>query len=75
VWSWLLGPFVLAYLRVYSDPQRAASFLAPMEHHLRMHGLGTVAEIFEGDPPFAARGCIAQAWSVAEVLRAWHACR
>jgi len=73
VWGWLLGPFVLAHLRVYQNPEAAAAFLAPMEHHLNVHGLGTVAEIFDGDPPFTPRGCIAQAWSVAELLRAWTA--
>ena len=71
VWSWLLGPFVRAHLRVYGDPVRAASFLEPMAHHLKQHGLGTVSEIFDGDPPFTPRGCIAQAWSVAETLTAW----
>jgi predicted glycogen debranching enzyme len=71
VWAWLLGPFVLAHLRVYESPALAASFLEPMASHLRDHGLGTVAEIFDGDPPFSPRGCIAQAWSVAEILRAW----
>lgn len=71
VWAWLLGPFVLAHLRVYNDPQRAAQFLEPMADHLNVHGLGTISEIFDGDAPFQPRGCIAQAWSVAEVLRAW----
>jgi predicted glycogen debranching enzyme len=74
VWSWLLGPFVLAHLRVYGDPALAASFLDPIAHHLRTAGLGTVSEIFDAEPPFFPRGCIAQAWSVAEILRAWHAC-
>jgi glycogen debranching enzyme len=40
-------------------------------HHLADHGLGSISEIFDGDPPFTPRGCIAQAWSVAELLRAW----
>ena len=71
VWGWLLGPFVLAHLRVYSDPLLAASFLEPMASHLKVHGLGTASEIFDGDAPFGPRGCIAQAWTVAEVLRAW----
>ncbi|MBZ5513579.1 MAG: amylo-alpha-1,6-glucosidase [Acidobacteriia bacterium] len=71
VWGWLLGPFVRAHLRVYKDAASALSFLAPMEHHLKLHGLGTAAEIFDGDAPFAPRGCIAQAWTVAEVLSAW----
>jgi len=42
-----------------------------MASHLNFHGLGTASEIYDGDPPFAPRGCIAQAWTVAEVLRAW----
>jgi len=73
VWGWLLGPFVLAHLRVYNDPVRAASFLEPFANHLRSYGLGTAGEIFDGDAPFAPRGCIAQAWTVGELLRAWTA--
>jgi predicted glycogen debranching enzyme len=73
VWGWLLGPFVLAHLRVYDDPVQAGSFLDPMANHLAAHGLGSLAEIFDGDPPFRPDGCIAQAWTVAEVLRAWMA--
>jgi glycogen debranching enzyme len=71
VWAWLMGPFVSAHLWVYGDPAAARSFLAPFEHHLSDDGLGTIAEIFEGDAPFKPRGAMAQAWSVAEVLRAW----
>jgi predicted glycogen debranching enzyme len=71
VWGWLIGPFVDAHLRAYGDPEAARSFLAPFEHHLSDFGLGSIAEIFEGDAPFRPVGCIAQAWSVAEVLRAW----
>jgi len=74
VWAWLLGPFVLAHLRVYNDPQRAFAFLEPMAQHLLAAGLGTISEIFDGDAPFTARGAFAQAWSVAEILRAWRAC-
>jgi len=70
-WGWLLGPFAQAHLRVYGDPEQAAQFLEPIAHHLTVHGLGTASEIFDGDPPFTPRGCIAQAWTVAEVLRAW----
>jgi predicted glycogen debranching enzyme len=72
-WGWLLGPFVIAHLQVYSDRALAASFLEPFAHHLKTHGLGTASEIFDGDAPFTPRGCIAQAWTVAEVLRAWMA--
>jgi predicted glycogen debranching enzyme len=75
VWSWLIGPFISAYLRVNGrsrDSLRTASLmLAPFQDHLRSHGVGTIAEIFDGDQPFTPRGCIAQAWSVAEVLRCW----
>jgi predicted glycogen debranching enzyme len=71
IWGWLIGPFVSAYLRVYGDHEQARSFLQPLIHHLADHGLGSLSEIFDGDRPFTPRGCIAQAWSVAEVLRAW----
>ncbi|MBM0745314.1 glycogen debranching protein, partial (plasmid) [Phormidium sp. CLA17] len=70
-WGWLLGPFVLAHLRVYNNPTQARQFLEPIAHHLLTHGLATCSEIFDGDAPMTPRGCIAQAWTVAEVLRAW----
>jgi predicted glycogen debranching enzyme len=73
VWGWLLGPFVLAHLRVYGDRGAAVSFLEPLGKQIHSHGLGTLSEIFDGDAPFTPRGCIAQAWTVAEVLRAWRA--
>jgi predicted glycogen debranching enzyme len=73
VWGWLIGPFVLAHLRVYKDREAAASFLAPFGKQLEAYGVGTLGEIFDGDAPFTPRGCIAQAWTVGEVLRAWHA--
>ncbi|MCG8417654.1 MAG: amylo-alpha-1,6-glucosidase [Proteobacteria bacterium] len=72
-WGWLIGPFVMAHLHVYGDKRMARSFVEPLIDHLVDHGLGTVSEIFDGDPPFTPRGCIAQAWSVAELLRAWQA--
>jgi predicted glycogen debranching enzyme len=75
VWGWLIGPFVLAHLRVFGDTALAGSFLEPFAHHLKAYGLGTLGEIFDGDAPFAPRGCIAQAWTVGEVLRAWMATR
>ena len=71
VWGWLLGPFALAHLRVYQDAATAMSFLEPMFRHLEAAGLGTASEIFDGDAPFAPNGCIAQAWTVGETLRAW----
>jgi predicted glycogen debranching enzyme len=70
-WAWWLGPFALAHGRIHGDPEGALSFLEPIAHHLRAAGLGSISEIFDGDAPHAPRGCIAQAWSVAEVLRAW----
>jgi len=73
VWGWLIGPFIDAHLRVYRDREQARSYLEPFARHLAAHGVGSISEIFDGDPPFAPRGCIAQAWSVAEVLRAWQA--
>ncbi|WP_414569255.1 amylo-alpha-1,6-glucosidase [Nostoc sp. CCY 9925] len=73
VWGWLLGPFVLAHLRVYKNAKQARQFLQPMANHLTAHGIGSLSEIFDGDPPMTPRGCIAQAWTVAEVLRAWQA--
>jgi len=75
VWGWLIGPFVDAYLAAYGHSAEAVtaarSMLAPFEQHLADAGLGSISEIFEGQAPFVAAGCIAQAWSVAEVLRAW----
>jgi glycogen debranching enzyme len=67
----LIGPFVSAHLRVYQDPQAALSFLEPFIDHLSVRGIGSISEIFDGDAPFTPRGCIAQAWSVAELLRVW----
>lgn len=71
VWGWLLGPFVRAHYRVYGDARLAQSFLDPMAQHLNGACLGTLSEIFDGDVPHSARGCFAQAWSVAEILRSW----
>ena len=71
VWGWLLGPFALAHYRVYHDREAALHFLEPLGRQIHAGGLGTLSEIFDGDAPFTPRGCIAQAWTVAEVLRAW----
>lgn len=72
VWAWLLGPFVTAHYRVYGQTALARSFLAPIEQQLTDACLGSIGEIFDGASPHPARGCFARAWSVAEVLRAWH---
>jgi glycogen debranching enzyme len=62
---------VSAHLRVYNDLEQARSYILPLIQHLAGHGIGSISEIYDGDPPFTPRGCIAQAWSVAELLRAW----
>ncbi|MEM0058060.1 MAG: amylo-alpha-1,6-glucosidase [Candidatus Bathyarchaeia archaeon] len=77
VWPWLLGPFTTAFLRVegyggYMREYAFKKFLAPLfTEQIYRAGLGSISEIFDGDPPHAPRGCIAQAWSVAEPLRAY----
>jgi len=71
VWSWLLGPFALAHFNAYRDASRARGYLTGFKGHLREACLGQVSEIFDGAAPFTARGCYAQAWAVAEILRAW----
>jgi glycogen debranching enzyme len=76
VWPYLIGPFVEAYLKVNDFSRRskeqAAEFIEPLMRHLTEDGcLGSVSEIFDGDTPHRPRGCIAQAWSVAELIRAY----
>ena len=70
-WGWLLGPFSLAHFKVYGDRAAALTFLEPFGRHLGAYGVGTLGEVFDGDAPFAPGGCPAQAWTVAETLRAW----
>jgi predicted glycogen debranching enzyme len=72
VWAWLIGPFVDCWLKVNPDDRATArKFLSGFESHLNEGCIGSINEIFDAEPPFTPRGCIAQAWSVAEVLRAW----
>jgi predicted glycogen debranching enzyme len=73
VWPWLIGAFVEAHYRVHADTQAALSFLWPFVHHIGDAGIGSISEIMEGDAPHLPRGCVAQAWSVAEVLRVYRA--
>jgi glycogen debranching enzyme len=74
VWGWLIGPFVDAWLRCHpEDLSGARNMLQGLVEHLDDFGVGSVAEIFDAEAPFTARGCIAQAWSVAELLRCWQA--
>jgi predicted glycogen debranching enzyme len=73
VWAWLMGPFITAYMKVHDKSaearEQARAWLANFQAHLSEAGLGHISEIFDGDPPHTPNGCIAQAWSVAEVLR------
>jgi glycogen debranching enzyme len=70
VWAWLIGPFIDAWLRVYpEDIEGARRLLAGFGPHLAEAGIGSISEVFDAEPPFTPGGCIAQAWSVAEVLR------
>ncbi len=72
VWAWLIGPFIDAWLKVHPDEkQNARKFLERFPEHLSEAGLGTISEVFDAEEPHVERGCIAQAWSVAEVLRCW----
>jgi predicted glycogen debranching enzyme len=72
VWAWLIGPFLDAYLKLHPDDLTTArGFLEGFTAHLNEGCIGSVSEIFDADPPFTPRGCIAQAWSVAEVARCW----
>ena len=74
VWAWLIGPFVEAYLKVHNfsawSRREAQQMINPLLEHMDEAGVGFISEIFDGDPPHRPRGCIAQAWSVGELLRA-----
>ena len=72
VWPWLMGPYITAYVKTFgttAGQEFAAQWLNDFLPHLEEAGLGQVSEIFDGESPHSPRGCIAQAWSVAEVLR------
>jgi predicted glycogen debranching enzyme len=71
VWPWLIGAFVRAHLNVYRDPARARRYVEALRDALDGDAMGTIGEIFEGDPPHAPVGTIAQAWSVAELIEAY----
>ena len=72
VWAWLIGPFVDAWLKVHPDDRAGARrLLEGFNAHLDEACIGSISEIFDAEEPFRPRGCVAQAWSVAEVLRCW----
>jgi len=72
VWGWLIGPFIDAWLKVHpEDRTRARALLEGFQAHMEEACIGTLSEIFDAEPPYTPRGCVAQAWTVAEVLRCW----
>ncbi len=72
VWAWLIGPFIDAWLKVHPEDKPAArEFLSRFPESMNENGIGTISEVFDAREPHTAGGCIAQAWSVAEVLRCW----
>jgi predicted glycogen debranching enzyme len=72
VWAWLIGPFIDAWLKVHpGDKETARAFLNGFEEHLSQACIGSISEIFDAEYPYTPRGCIAQAWSVAEILRSF----
>jgi len=72
VWGWLIGPYVDAWLAAHPEDRcQARRFLEGFVHHLGESCIGSISEIFDAEEPYTPRGCVAQAWSVAEVLRCW----
>jgi predicted glycogen debranching enzyme len=72
VWGWLMGPWIDAWLKVHpGDRAGARSLVEGLAKDLSEFGLGSIAEVFDAEAPYTSRGCIAQAWSVAEALRCW----
>jgi predicted glycogen debranching enzyme len=72
VWAWLIGPFIDAWIKAHPEkPHAARRYLTGFGHHFDEACVGSISEIFDASSPYAPRGCVAQAWSVAEVLRCW----
>jgi predicted glycogen debranching enzyme len=72
VWPWLMGPFIKAFVKIKNQRKYAfENFLKPMLDVFGEQWDGSIYEIFDGNPIYAPRGCITQAWSVAEILRSW----
>jgi len=73
VWAWLLGPYLTALVRVHgaAGRRKAREVVTALEPRLAEAGIGSISELFDGEAPHSPRGCIAHAWSVAEVLRAY----
>ena len=72
VWAWLIGPYIDAEMKLpHADPGKLRGLLTHFDRHLDDACVGQISEVFDAEPPFLPRGCVAQAWSVAEVLRCW----
>jgi predicted glycogen debranching enzyme len=72
VWAWLIGPFIDAWQKVHgADRQEVRRLLSGFDLHLSEACVGSISEVFDAEEPYVPRGCVAQAWSVAEVLRCW----
>ena len=72
VWAWLIGPYIDAWLKLHPNQRNEArKLLLGFVAHLDEQCIGSISEVFDAEPPYTPRGCIAQAWSVAEVLRCW----
>ncbi|GIW23151.1 MAG: glycogen debranching protein [Candidatus Sericytochromatia bacterium] len=70
VWAWLIGPFITSFMKIYNDKEKALQLIKPLiEHFNNDYGIANIAEIFDGDFPHKPKGCIAQAWSIAELIR------
>jgi glycogen debranching enzyme len=72
VWAWLIGPYIDAWLKLHPGQEdEARKLLQGFIPHLDEACIGQISEVFDAEPPYTPRGCVAQAWSVAEVLRCW----
>lgn len=70
VWAWLIGPYIDAWIKTYPEKRtKVNDVLAGFYQHMSDAGIGSISEVFDAEPPYTPRGCIAQAWSVAEILR------
>jgi predicted glycogen debranching enzyme len=72
VWAWLAGPYIDSWLKVHpGDTTQARKLLEGFAPHMDVACIGSISEVFDAEEPYKARGCISQAWSIAEVLRCW----
>ncbi len=70
MWAWLIGPYIDAWIKTHPENKtQVQELLTGFYHHMNEAGIGSISEIFDAEHPYTPRGCVAQAWSVAEVLR------